>query len=436
MEDRSVDLRNLRSSKGGSYAGTARRRAESEQAQNRRTESARQGQSALIGGASAGGWHKEGVPIESIRAGDRMPGIVTNAAPFGTFVDVGAVRNAKLILDPQLCRRFQVGDRLDCVVKEVEMEKRRFCVTLLNAEAELAENRMRLEELAEGDMVDGIIHHTNPHGIWVNVGADVIGRLNVPRRFTNHLVPGQCIRDIIIQRVDLQEVKLGLTLKEPEVLMRETVMISDLLRSDSQAEKKSQVPPVPQVPVPPPAPPAPRAASRSQSVPPAPVVPVARTREAKEQVQKRENRTATPPREAVAVAPPSGTAGLRVGQFIDGIVVDVSSRVVMVDIGLGHLAALAVSPSIRAQLQREDEVQGMRVERVDWDEERKKGAVVLSLDDPELIGGSPTSSARSQRWDEGWQQWQPSWSWSSWNWDKSWDWRNDRGWYQADSWWR
>eukprot|EP00434_Breviolum_minutum_P038361 symbB.v1.2.034025.t1/scaffold4319.1/size41322/1 len=45
---RSVDLRNLRSSKGGSYAGTARRRAESEQAQNRRTESARQGQSALI----------------------------------------------------------------------------------------------------------------------------------------------------------------------------------------------------------------------------------------------------------------------------------------------------------------------------------------------------------------------------------------------------
>ena len=33
--------------------------------------------------------------------------------------------------------------------------------------------------------------------------------------------------------------------------------------------------------------------------------------QAKEQVQKRENRTATPPREAVAVAPPSGFGELR-----------------------------------------------------------------------------------------------------------------------------
>ena len=23
---------------------------------------------------------------------------------------------------------------------------------------------------------------------------------------------------------------------------------------------------------------------------------------------------------------------------------------------------------------------------------------------------------KMSRWDEGWQQWQPSWSWSSWNW--------------------
>lgn len=285
----------------------------------------------------------------------------------------------------------QVGDRLDCVVREVDPEKHRFGVSLQDADKELAENRVPLEELGEGDVLDGIIDHTNPYGIWVNVGAEVIGRLNVPRRFTQDLIPGQCIRDVVIQRVDLKENKLGLTLKQPETLLGETVMISDLLRS-----KPSQ------------------SQSRAREVPRQPAVREAAqprrdgyNREPHQREAQGYKREAPPVRQEVTK--------LRVGQFADGSVVEVSSKVVLVDIGLGHLAALAVPAAIRSQLEKGDEIQGMRVERVDWDEERQKGAVVLSLDDPELS----TSSPRSE------------WTWQSWSWD---GWQ--KGWYEDRGWWR
>ncbi|CAL1147266.1 unnamed protein product [Cladocopium goreaui] len=435
MADRTQSSKATKES--GDFRGTARRRAESERRSDRadsRTTTPRHG-TTVSGGASAGGWHSEGVPIDSIRPGDRMPGIVTNAAPYGAFVDVGAERNAKLIVEQRLQRRFQIGDRLDCVVKEVDFEKRRFCVTLLDADLELAENRIPLEELAEGDLVDGIIDHTNPYGIWVNVGAEVIGRLNVARRYTNHLVAGQCIRDIVIQRLDLKQTKLGLTLNDPEVLLRETVMISDLLRGSKTAAEPS---------VPSATAPLRGSAARSQSVPPeraeraerAPA-PAFEPRPGVPKALAREGDWKLPEPLERARGDTSATP-LRVGHFVDGIVVDASSSVVMVDIGLGHLAALAVAPSIRAQLQREDEIQGMRVERVDWDEERQKGAVVLSLEDPELTGDSrdslPSLPSDSPRWYSKWHGWNDGWSWSSWNWD--WDWRNKNSWYQADSWWR
>lgn len=52
------------------------------------------------------GWHQEGLGLESMRVGDRMPGIVCSVASFGTFVDVGARRNAKLLVEPRFKRKF------------------------------------------------------------------------------------------------------------------------------------------------------------------------------------------------------------------------------------------------------------------------------------------------------------------------------------------
>jgi len=342
-----------------------------------------------------------------------MPGIVTNVAPFGAFVDVGAARNAKVLIEPWLWRQFHVGDRIDeCVVKEVELDKRRFCVTVPNAEAAIAENRIPLEELVEGDLVEGVVDHKNAFGIWVNVGAEVIGRLNIARRYTSQISAGQYLPDVVVERIDLERKKLGLTMKCPEAVVESApITVADLLRRAD--------------------------------------IPAAKERDAPVET-KEERRASSQPRRAVAAELPEPRApgpatksqdpGLRVGEFVDGVVVEVSPRVIMVDIGLGHLAALAVPAAMRLQFQPDDEIQGMRVERVDWDETRQKGAVVLSLDEPELAVDEVETSFNSDRpsWDrrsepgegrsEGWQDWR---------WSNGWDWRWSPwgDWHKGDTWW-
>ncbi|CAE7565829.1 unnamed protein product [Symbiodinium natans] len=346
-----------------------------------------------------------------------MQGIVTNVAPFGAFVDVGAARNAKILIEPRLWKQFHVGDRIDeCVVKEVELEKHRFCVTLQNAEAAIAENRVPLQELREGDLVEGVVDHKNAYGIWVNVGAEVIGRLNIPRRYTDQLSAGQYLPDIVVERIDLERKKLGLTMEHPEVIVDSApITVADLLRQEGSR------PPPPTAPPARPAPTAPTAPAQVAAPAPAAVLPAPR---------------------APGPPPKSQEAGLRVGEFVDGVVVDVSAKVIMVDIGLGHLAALAVPAALRAQFRPEDEIQGMRVERVDWDEERQKGAVVLSLDEPELAIDEAETSFNSDK--TSWERRSepgdvPSLrgSWYDWQWSDRWDWRQGRwgDWYQGNSWW-
>lgn len=130
------------------------------------------------------------------------------------------------------------------------------------------------------------------------------------------------------------------------------------------------------------------------------------------------------------------------GEFVDGVVVEVSAKVIMVDIGLGHLAALAVPAALRSQFQVEDEIQGMRVERVDWDETRQKGAVVLSLDEPELAVDEAETSFNSdkvswERHSEPGDVASSHGSWYDWHWSNSWDWRRSQwgDWHQGPSWW-
>lgn len=384
----------------------ASQRASSERRRRDRPES-RSSRSIRGGGLGTGGWHDVGAPIESIRKGDKMQGIVTNVAPFGAFVDVGAARNAKILIESRLWKQFHVGDRIDeCVVKEVELDKRRFCVTLQNAEAAIAENRVPLEDLREGDLVEGVVDHTNAYGIWVNVGAEVIGRLNIARKYTDQLSAGQYLPDVVVERIDLQRKKLGLTMADPEAILDSApITVADLLRREAQVGRNA-APATSQAPTTPP----------STAVLPAP-------------------RPPGPPLK-------SQEAGLRVGEFVDGVVVEVSAKVIMVDIGLGHLAALAVPAALRSQFQVEDEIQGMRVERVDWDETRQKGAVVLSLDEPELAVDEAETSFNSdkvswERHSEPGDVASSHGSWYDWHWSNSWDWRRSQwgDWHQGPSWW-
>ncbi|OLP75052.1 hypothetical protein AK812_SmicGene45224 [Symbiodinium microadriaticum] len=52
----------------------------------------------------------------------------------------------------------------------------------------------------KGSKVEGVVDHTNAYGIWVNVGAEVIGRLNIARKYTDQLSAGQYLPDVVVER--------------------------------------------------------------------------------------------------------------------------------------------------------------------------------------------------------------------------------------------
>ncbi|CAE8678142.1 unnamed protein product, partial [Polarella glacialis] len=127
------------------------------------------------------------------------------------------------------------------VVNAVELENRRFSVTIDDVESVLEENRVQLEDISEGTRVQGVVDHKNQYGVWVNVGAEVIGRLNIPRKFGSRIQVGQILDDIIVERVDLERMKLGLTLDDPEVALEaEPVLVSAMVRTPAKGAAKAQ----------------------------------------------------------------------------------------------------------------------------------------------------------------------------------------------------
>lgn len=316
-----------------------------------------------------------------------MSGSVANIAPFGVFLDVGAERNALLCVPSHYWRKFAVGDRVDhCVVLQVERDLRRFCLTVPDVEAVIAANRVPLEDLREGDLVDGVIDHVNAYGAWVNIGAIVMGRLNVPRKCWTELQRGQRVPNIIIDRLDLETQKLGLTMRNPEALLDAVAAQRSAKgqgrRIDWRERRKAS-------------PPTGRPRSIQQSVPqralPRRCEPPARQGHwsPPKPVEDREVRGPPPweSRPLRSALKPLGRReepetykepNVRVGSYVDGIVLGVSARGVLVTFNQDQQGLLVVPNSLRAEFQKGDEVQGMRVEQVD------RRGVMLSLEEPEL----------------------------------------------------
>ena len=77
---------------------------------------------------------------EYLRAGMRLPGIVTNVTAFGAFVDVG-VHQDGLVHVSQLADRFvkdpaevgKVGQRVTVTVVEVDLARQRIALTMKKA---------------------------------------------------------------------------------------------------------------------------------------------------------------------------------------------------------------------------------------------------------------------------------------------------------------
>ncbi|CAE7949362.1 unnamed protein product [Symbiodinium sp. KB8] len=74
----------------------------------------------------------------------------------------------------------------------------------------------------------------------VNVGAEVIGRLNIARKYTDQLSAGQYLPDVVVERIDLQRKKLGLTMADPEAILDSApITVADLLRREAQVGRNA-----------------------------------------------------------------------------------------------------------------------------------------------------------------------------------------------------
>jgi len=156
-----------------------------------------------------------------------MEGVVVNTGPHGTFIDVGAECNALLLASVKDSWQFRHGDIISaCRVDYVDLTARRLRVRILDIQAELAGNRMPLEMLKEGDVVDGVVTNvSNSFGVFINVGAARDGRLSVDRRFAGLFRRGQVIRDLRVASVDLAQLRIALALVDPEAASKELLMV-------------------------------------------------------------------------------------------------------------------------------------------------------------------------------------------------------------------
>lgn len=284
--------------------------------------------------------HPSGMRLEELEDGAVMKGVVANVAPFGVFVDVGAERNAILGIPARYWKRFRRGDRLDqCLMQTVNLETRRFAVTIEDPEGAIAANHVPLEEIMEGTYVDGVVVDKSPAGTFVNIGAVKDGRLAVPRAIGIKLMRGQVLRNVLIESIDLRRKWIALKLENPKAAIAEMEMVGFHLTKGMGKTKAK-----------------PKTKAKT----------------------KTESKTTTPKTKTAPL--PANEMDLMQGDFVDGVVTSIATKGVMVNIGAEMLGTLVVSAELKKEFQKGDRVQGMKIEKI----HPSSGAITLSMEDPEL----------------------------------------------------
>lgn len=309
--------------------------------------------------------HPDGLPLEELDDSVPLTGVVVNIADFGVFVDVGYERNAILGTPARYWRKFRRGDILEnLTVQRVDLEKRRFAVSLDDPERAIEDNRAPLEELREGTYVDGVVDNKNQFGVFVNIGtANCHGRLRVPRALGVQFLRGQVLRDLVIDNIDLEHQKIGLSIEDPDRALRELEMVGAQSMLGSQTAK-------------------PKAKAKSK--------PKSKPKTEQKAEQKLELKPEQKLNGAASLPPVLVSVPFTVGDLVDGVVTSIGSRGVIVDLGVEKSGTLIVPPELKAEFQKGDRVQGMRVEKIS-----AGGAATLSMDDPELeVDEAPPSSQK------------------------------------------
>lgn len=112
-------------------------------------------------------------------AGDIIPAKITHLEPFGAFVDIGCGVVSLMSIDsisisriPSPCERFKVRDEIMVVVKSIDYDNARICVSTRELLGTWEENASKF---ITGQTVFGIVRSVESYGVFVELAPNLAG---------------------------------------------------------------------------------------------------------------------------------------------------------------------------------------------------------------------------------------------------------------------
>mmetsp|Transcript_28556 Transcript_28556/g.62098 ORF Transcript_28556/g.62098 Transcript_28556/m.62098 type:complete len:706 (+) Transcript_28556:233-2350(+) len=397
-------------------------------------------------------WTHEGAtPLEELQEGDMFEGKVTNVSTAGVFVDIGAVRDARLNVKVSIGRCFRIGDVIqNCTIESIDLETGRMSVGIPDPEAAVADlppkervprakskarakskstpkakgkaqekggakararsasqtTRQRggkpttitrqFEEINEGDVLDGVVVNKSTAGVFVDIGCGKDARLSVPRRLGVQFMIRDVLEGLRVEYVDYERRLLSVVLDDPE----------GAIQNQERAPKRSRSVPASSSSTG-------RGGGGGGSVPPADSSGGGRA--SRGAAPKRGARSMSPGARAggasskakAKAAPPRASersssarkggrrlpvVEFKAGASVNGVVTKVSNQGVHVDIGATTDGLLKLPKAIAKEFRAGDQVHGMSIDIID----KKADLITLSLEEPTLTGTPPPPNPRSK----------------------------------------
>ncbi|NOZ04790.1 MAG: 30S ribosomal protein S1 [Chloroflexi bacterium] len=165
------------------------------------------------------------LPLGQLQEGMQYEGIVRNLQPYGAFVDIGAERDGLLHISQvgegfvqRLEDVLHIGQSIVVWVRDVDEERGRVRLTTRMPGQTLV-TRKKLDDLIEGEVMEGRVCSITQFGAFVDIGAETDGLVHVSELSTMHVnhpadivSRGERVR-VRILNVDIPRHRIGLTMK-------------------------------------------------------------------------------------------------------------------------------------------------------------------------------------------------------------------------------
>lgn len=136
-----------------------------------------------------------------LKLGMEVSGRIVKREAYGVFVDIGgAVSDLWGLLPNAACGNSQPeeGEMVTAVISRLDRDRKgnpsvRLTTRAAQSSHEQTRNQ-RFDELSEGDVIDGTVHHGVEYGYFIDVGGDLQGLLHLSQHTGETLEDGQPVK--------------------------------------------------------------------------------------------------------------------------------------------------------------------------------------------------------------------------------------------------